>query len=122
MRVVARRALTVFNLSAVPIFSLYYYEIETSEFNISGVWVRVNYPKPYLVILLSIMGRSFIPPGTPEGGLGGGGARSYILKLTIGTNEVTIGAFNWLYSVIRSAKSNSRNRNRQTETLHICRP
>ena len=41
MRVVARRALTVFNLSAVPIFSLYYYELETSEFNISGVWVRV---------------------------------------------------------------------------------
>ena len=121
MRVVARRALTVFNLSAVPISFLYYYEIETSEFNISGVWVRVNYPKPYLVILLSIMGRSFIPPGTPEGGLGGG-ARSYILKLTIGTNEVTIGAFNWLYSVIRSAKSNSINRNRQTETLHICRP
>ena len=112
MRVVARRALTVFNLSAVPI---------SSEFNISGVWVQVNYPKPYLVILLSIMGRSFIPPGTPEGGLGGG-VRSYILKLTIGTNEVTIGAFNWLYSVIRSAKSNSRNRNRQTETLHICRP
>ena len=74
MRVVARRALTVFNLSAVPIFFLYYYEIETSEFNISGVWVRVNlYPKPYLVILLSILGRSFIPPGTPEGGLGGGG-------------------------------------------------
>ena len=122
MRVVARRAFTVFNLSAVPIFFLYYYEIETSEFNISGVWLRVNYPKPYLVILLSIMGRSFIPPGTPEGGWVGGGARSYILKLTIGTNEVTIGAFNWLYSVIRSAKSNSRNRNRQTETLHICRP
>ena len=64
MRVVARRALTVFNLSAVPI---------SSEFNTSGVWVQVNYPKPYLVILLSIMGRSFIPPGTPEGGLGGGG-------------------------------------------------
>ena len=80
MRVVARRALTVFNLSAVPIFFLYYYEIETSEFNISGVWVRVNYPKPYLVILLSITGRSFIPPGTPEGGLGGGGGKVLYIK------------------------------------------
>ena len=71
MRVVARRALTVFNLSAVPI---------SSEFNISGVWVQVNYPKPYLVILLSIMGRSFIPPGTPESGLWGGGGKVFYIK------------------------------------------
>ena len=69
MRVVTSRALTVFNLSVVPIIFLYYHKIETSEFNISGVWVWVNYPKPYLVILLSIMGRPFIFAGT----LGGGG-------------------------------------------------
>ena len=81
MRVVARRALTVFNLSAVPIFFLYYYELDTSEFNISGVWVRVIYPKPNLVILLSIMGRPFILPGTPEGGwVRGGGGKVFHIK------------------------------------------
>ena len=53
---------------------------------------------------------------------GGGEAWSFILTLSIGTNEVTIGAFNWLFSVIRSAKSNSRNRNRQTEISHFHRP
>lgn len=35
-------------------------------------------------------GQAFHPPGTPEGGWGGR-ARSFILKLTIGTNEVTSG-------------------------------
>jgi len=65
-------------------FFFYYYEIETLGYNISGVWVRVNYPKPYLLMLLSVMGR--------------------------------------LYSVIRSAKTNSRNRNRQTEISHMRKP
>ena len=66
------------------------------------------------------MGRPFIFAGTLGGG--GGEAWSFILTLTTDPNEVTIGAFNWLFSVIRSAKSNSRNHNRQTEISHFRRP